>query len=132
MDVLQSELGNFDVICEIESWLDGRTSHDDIKIENCKQFRRDMPGYHHGGICVIFVITFFFSKRRHDLELPNIECISVEISIKQNTIHSKKDGKDKESIQSSTTPDPRYQSESDNVTIRHHKREPRCQPFPSS
>ena len=44
---------------------------------------------------------------------------------------SKKEGKDKESIQSSTTTDPGYQWESDNFTIRHHKREPRGQPFPS-
>ena len=44
---------------------------------------------------------------------------------------SKKEGKDQESTQSSTTPDPGYQLESDNVTIRHHKREPRGQPFPS-
>ena len=33
--------------------------------------------------------------------------------------------------QLSTTPDPGYQWESDNFTIRHHKREPRGQPFPS-
>ena len=44
---------------------------------------------------------------------------------------SKKEGKDQESIQSSTTPDPGYQWESDNVTIRRHKREPRGQPLPS-
>ena len=44
---------------------------------------------------------------------------------------SKKEGKDQESIQSSTTPDPGYQWERDNVTIRHHKREPRGQLFPS-
>ena len=37
----------------------------------------------------------------------------------------KKKGKDQESIQSSTTPDPGYQWESDDFTIRHHKREPR-------
>ena len=41
----------------------------------------------------------------------------------------KKEDKDQESIQSSTTPDPGYQLESDNVTIRHHKREPRGKPF---
>ena len=35
------------------------------------------------------------------------------------------------SIQSSTTPDPGYQRESDKLTVRHHKREPRGQPFPS-
>ena len=40
--------------------------------------------------------------------------------------------KDQESIQSSTTPDPGYQWESDKVTVRHHKREPGGQPFPAS
>ena len=44
---------------------------------------------------------------------------------------SKKKSKDQESIQSSTTPDPEYQWECDNITIRHHKRESRGQPFPS-
>ena len=46
-------------------------------------------------------------------------------------IESKKESKDRESIQSSTTPDPGYHWESDNFTIIHHKREPRGQPFPS-
>ena len=46
-------------------------------------------------------------------------------------LQSKKEGKDQESIQSSTTPDQGYQWESDNVTIRHHKRELKGQPFPS-
>ena len=40
---------------------------------------------------------------------------------------SYKESKYQESIQSSTTPDPGYQWESDNFTIRHHKREPRGQ-----
>ena len=44
---------------------------------------------------------------------------------------SKKEGKDQVLIQSSTTPDPGYQWESDNVTIIHHKRESRGQPIPS-
>ena len=44
---------------------------------------------------------------------------------------SKKHGKDQKSIQSSTEPDPGYQWESYNVTIRHHKREPRGKLFPS-
>ena len=42
-------------------------------------------------------------------------------------IQSKKDGKDQESIQSSTTPDPGYQWESNKLTARHHKRELRSQ-----
>ena len=44
---------------------------------------------------------------------------------------SKEEDKDQESIQSSTIPDPGYQWESNKLTIRHHKREPRGQPFPS-
>ena len=42
---------------------------------------------------------------------------------------SKKQGKDQESIQSSTTPDPGYQWENDNFTIRLNKRGPRAQPL---
>ena len=44
---------------------------------------------------------------------------------------SKKGGKNQESIQSSTTPDQNTTWESDKNTIKHHKREPRGQPFPS-
>ena len=39
-----------------------------------------------------------------------------------------KEGKDQETIQSSTTPDPIHQWESNDFTIKHHKREPRGQP----
>ena len=42
-------------------------------------------------------------------------------------IQSKKDSKDQESIQSSTTPDPGYQWESNKLTVSHHKRELRGQ-----
>ena len=47
------------------------------------------------------------------------------------SILSKIEDKNQKLIQSSTTLDPGYQWESDNFTIRHHKREPRGQPFPS-
>ena len=55
----------------------------------------------------------------------------AKLPFDENNFESKKEGKDQESIQSSTTPDPGYQWESDNFTIRHHKRESRGQPFPS-
>ena len=44
---------------------------------------------------------------------------------------NKKEGKDQESIQSSTIPGPGYQWESANFTIRDHKRETRGKPFSS-
>ena len=42
-------------------------------------------------------------------------------------IQGKKGGKDQESIQSSTTPDPGYQWESNKLAVRHHRRELRNQ-----
>ena len=56
---------------------------------------------------------------------------TADDKIPKNSQQNKKEGKDREWIQSTTTPDPGYQWESDNVTIRHHKREPRGQSFPS-
>ena len=42
-------------------------------------------------------------------------------------MQGKKDSKDQESIQLSTIPNPGYQWESNKLTVRHHKREPRGQ-----
>ena len=44
---------------------------------------------------------------------------------------SKKGSKDQELIQSSTTPDTGYHMAKRQNTIKHHKREPIGQPFPS-
>ena len=46
-------------------------------------------------------------------------------------IQSKKECKDQESIQSSTTADLGYQWESDNFTIRHHNESQEVSPFPA-
>ena len=66
-------------------------------------------------------VTFGFKCR---------ECFHFNI-IFQLYKQSKKEGKDQESIQSSTTPDQGYQWESNKLTIKYHKREPRGQSFPS-
>ena len=55
----------------------------------------------------------------------------MTIKLKAKYIVSKKKGKDQELIKSSTTPGPGYQRACDSFTIRHNKREPRVQPFPS-
>ena len=60
----------------------------------------------------------------------NIE-LTMEMWLTANHIRvaraeqSKKMGKYQESMQSSTTPGPGYQLESNKLTIRHHKQEPR-------
>ena len=46
-------------------------------------------------------------------------------------LQSKEGGKDQESIQSSTTPDPEYHMEKCINTNKHHKQEPRGQHFPT-
>ena len=46
--------------------------------------------------------------------------ISCRDTLLCNLLFSNKEGKDQESIQSSTTPDPGYQWESNKLTIRHH------------
>ena len=48
-----------------------------------------------------------------------------------NSHESKQECKDQESIQSSTTPNLGYQWESNKLTARHYKREPRVSPFPA-
>ena len=69
----------------------------------------------------------------HTGEEPHAMSIHVgDESHIHDIVHvSKKGDKDQEWIQSSTIPDPGYQWESDNVTTRHHKREPSDHPFPS-
>ena len=45
-----------------------------------KVYRRDRGGDNHGGICV-YTKDNVFSRRRNDLELPNFECIWIEITV---------------------------------------------------
>ena len=55
---------------------------------------------------------------------------SVKLKITDHhDIESKKEGKDQKSIQTSTTPELVYQWESNKLIIRHHKGEPRGQPW---
>ena len=62
-------------------------------------------------------VLFFLLTTKY---LIFIEIIS-EIIVRLKKIQNKKECKDQESIQPSTTPDQGYQWESDNFTIRHHK-----------
>ena len=68
-------------------------------------------------------LTFYYS-------VP-IQCSPAVLPSTSHVNKSEKEGKDQESIQSSTTPVPGYQLVGSKLTIRHHKREARGQPFPS-
>ena len=79
IDLIESEFSKFDAICITETWLDRRTRDDILNIQGFKLHRRDREGDSHGGICV-YVQQNLYSRRRNDLELPDIECIWIEIN----------------------------------------------------
>ena len=62
VDIIESELRDFDAICLTETWLDRRTSDDTIKINGFNLYRRDRVGDNHGGICVYIIIPVMVPK----------------------------------------------------------------------
>lgn len=80
IDLIGTELRNFSIICLTETWLNQNIPDDSIKLDGFKLYRRDRGGDNHGGVCV-YIKDNVFSRRRSDLELPNIECIWVEVTV---------------------------------------------------
>ena len=53
IDLLDTELSNFDVISITETWFTHNTTHSDIQINWFRSpFRKDRPGVGHGGVAV--------------------------------------------------------------------------------
>ena len=80
VDMTESELRTFVAICLTETWLDRRTSDKTTKTNGFNLYRRDRADDNHGDICV-YINQSIFSCRRHDLELPQLECVWVQISL---------------------------------------------------
>ena len=78
LDLIETELRHFDVICLTDTWLDARTFDDLLLLKDYKLYRRDRSGDNHDGICVS-VRNNIYSCRRNDIELPDIECVWVEV-----------------------------------------------------
>ena len=79
VDVLGAELKNFDIICLTETWLNPNISDDCLTIDGFKLYRRDRRSDSHGGICV-YAKNNVYCRRRSDLELPDIECVWLELN----------------------------------------------------
>ena len=69
-------------------------------------------------------------QQRHGPACTSIHACQNQCQSAAFIVQCKKGGKDQESIQSSTTPDPGYHMERWQKH-KHHKQEPRGQPFPS-
>ena len=86
IDIIEPELSNFDLVSLTETWLNERVLTQDLAFNNYRlPFRRDRVGDSHGGI-VVYVKENIPCKRRHDLELNTIECIWLELNIKNKKL----------------------------------------------
>ena len=83
--IIESELKHFDIITVTETWLNERISDNEVQFNDYSIYRRDRVGDSHGGICT-FIRNNVHYKRRTDIELPNIECLSVEFYIHNRKI----------------------------------------------
>ena len=85
VDLIGSELRNFNIICLTETWLGPNTTDEALRIDDYSLYRRDRPTDNHGGVCV-YIKEDIYSRRRTDLELPHVECVWVEININHKKI----------------------------------------------
>ena len=82
VDIIGSEFSNFDVVSLTETWLNNSISTHELAFNEFQlPFRRDRTGDSHGGIAV-YVRNGIPCKRRNDLELTSIECLWLEINIR--------------------------------------------------
>ena len=86
VDILQPELSSFDLISLTETWLNDSILNTELSFNNFQMpFRRDRIGDSHGGIAV-YVKEDIPCKRRLDLELANIECLWLELNIRNRKL----------------------------------------------
>ena len=83
LDLIATEYTCHGILSFTESWLRPHVSDDMLKIPGYKfpPFRRDRVGKMGGGV-VVFVKDHINCKHRPDLQIGNLECIWLEIKIK--------------------------------------------------
>ena len=82
LDVLSTELFDFDVLSFSETWLNPSVSSNDLHIQPFnKPERKDRVGDSHGGV-LIYVKENMHYRRRHNLEILGLKNIWIELSFK--------------------------------------------------
>jgi exonuclease III len=82
--LIYTELVNNDVLCVTETKLDNNVNSSELLLDNFQNpdsFRKDRIINQGGGI-LICIREGLLSKRRHDLEIPELESVCVEIITK--------------------------------------------------
>ena len=86
VDQLQIELSYFDVITLTETWLSEYVSTDEIMFQNYQvPFRKDRITNSYDGVKV-YVKDNIPCKRRLDLEIDGVECIWLELTLRNKTV----------------------------------------------
>ena len=81
IDILTAELYGFDILTFSETWLNNTIDSVDLAIPGFHTVeRRDRGVDGHGGVCVYVKSSLNF-KRRLDLELNDLECLWVEVTL---------------------------------------------------
>ena len=86
LDILSTELYDFDILAFSETWLGPSTLTEDINLESyLPPERKDRTGDNHGGV-LIYVKDTIYYKRRLDLEPIGIECIWIEVQLRHKKV----------------------------------------------
>ena len=86
LDIIEPEFANFSLVSLTGTWLNESLINQDLMLNNFQvPFRRDRVGDSHGGI-LVYVKDGVPCKRRTDLELINIECIWVEVKVRNKRV----------------------------------------------
>lgn len=84
---IQCEFSSYDIIALTESWLNSNISNDEVMFENFKKpYRADRITETNGGGIIVYVKDTYYSERRHDLELTDIESLWIEVKTKNTRI----------------------------------------------
>ena len=86
LDLLTTELSEFDILAFTETWLNPSVPTNDLTIDSYRiPERKDRPGDSHGGV-ILYVKNNIHYTRRQDLELRGVECIWIELTLKHKHI----------------------------------------------
>ena len=78
---------NSDILFLSETWLRPHTTTSThLALPNFSLHRRDRPHREHGGL-LVYTSSDLCAIHRPDLEHPDIECITIQITLQRNTKH---------------------------------------------
>ena len=74
LDILYTELCDFDILAFSESWLNASVPDEDLYFQLNHKQRKDRDGDSHGGV-ILYVKKYLHYIRRRAMEPNGIECI---------------------------------------------------------